>query len=123
MRFLVLASFVLVTVAMDALSAPAPQTVFLPPPAVKNEAPKTVLVNFVNSSWHEVFRWLHEVTGKRVMSCTPNGTFTLVGEYTVPEVIAAINETFAKQPGQFTLIERERRFSLPPRDLIVGGGR
>jgi hypothetical protein len=111
--------------AIDGRSAPAPRTVPQPAPVVTNELPKTVKVTFVNATWREVFEWLTEQTGKRVMSCTPDGRFTLVGppdkEYTIAEVVAAINEELAKQPGHFILIEREKHFSLRCRDGIVGG--
>src|SRR5258708_27851893 len=83
-RLLVVIVLVLGAVATDALSAPVPQTIPQALPVVKNEPPKTVKVAFVNASWHKVFRWLREETGKGVMSCTPDGTFTLVAEYTVP---------------------------------------
>jgi hypothetical protein len=102
-------------------SAPAPKSA----PVEQITTPKKVKVAFANARWHEVFGWLAEQTGKRVMSCTPGGTFTLIGppdkEYTVAELVAAINEAFASQAHQFILIEREKSFSLLTRDRVVGG--
>ena len=105
-RILILATLMLGAVTIPTRSVPAQQ-----PAAIKQkQSPKTVKVAFVNAEWREVFKWLFEQTGKPIMSCTPNGRFTLVGppdkEYTIAEVIAAINEAFAKQPQQFILIER-----------------
>ncbi len=122
---ILLVAAILSALVIEAKSAPAPRTVPQASPVDTNDAPKTVKVTFVNARWHEVFHWLSEQTGKRVMSCTPDGRFTLVGppdkEYTVAEVVAAINEAFAQQQDPFILIEREKHFSLRTRDGIVGG--
>jgi len=116
-RFLTLTVLLLTLLATAAHSAPLVEK--------KRERPKTVKVSFVSASWHKVFAWLFEQTGKPIRSCTPNGRFTLAGpadrEYTLAEVIAQINETLASQPDQFILIEREDSFSLFPRRLVVGG--
>ena len=124
-RFLLLTVILLSVLVIPAQSAPAPQKAPQPTSVAKNVPPKTVKVAFVNASWNKVFKWLFEQTGKPIMSCTPNGQFTFVGppdkEYTIAQVVAAINEAFAQQPQQFVLIEREKSFMLHVREEIVGG--
>jgi hypothetical protein len=120
-RYLFVVVLALGVVSVEVQSAPVPPAA----PIEKQEPQKTVKIAFVNASWRQVFAWLREQTGKPVCSCTPNGQFTFVGppgkEYTIPEAIAIINEGLANSPHQLILIERERSFSLPPREIIVGG--
>ena len=68
----------------------------------------------------EVFEWLSEQTEMPVItSFKPVGTFTYHGpkgmKYTLPEVVAVLNEMLIPQrPQGYELIRREKSFVLVP---------
>jgi hypothetical protein len=110
---------VLGAAAMPTSAAPAPRP--LPP---KAEVPsKTVKVEFVNTPWRKVFRWLIEETGKPVIfTNAPTGSFTYVGppnkRYTIAEVVDILNEGLlnVNRAQPYELIQRQRSFTLVPAD-------
>jgi hypothetical protein len=70
--------------------------------------------------WREVFEWLSEQTELPVItSFKPVGTFTYIGpkgmKYTLPEVVAVLNEVLIPQkPQGYKLVRREKCFVLIP---------
>jgi len=127
-------------VALAVLSATAAATFAQAPAAPRAAEPKApsqekrLPFEMRDKPWREVFEWLSDQTGLPVICAySPTGTFTFISprdadkqprKYTIPEIIAMINEGLRAGPPtqRYVLIRRQRSFTLVPANEEIRPG-
>jgi type II secretion system protein D len=99
----------------------------VPAKATETKPPeKRIAFEMRDKKWSEVFEWLGDHTGLKVISpYIPGGTFNFIAPrdankqpqtYTIPEIIDIINEGLLVNPEtqQYVLLRRKQSFTLQP---------